>query len=435
MSNMLTLSLIAIVVSIVLGYKLKINIGIFGAIFALLIGTMGLKLKINTVIGYWPMKILFYMMVITLFYGFAVANGTMDVLGKKLIYSIKGRSALVLPVSLVACVLLGWGGAQAIPLLGPLVFAIAYSCELSPLATAITVPIAYNMGADNPLTGQGGIISKGLIADAGYESTAMVWGVYMNAFLKQLLLFLAVYFIFKCFKGKNIDVSGEPPKFNDKQKTTLKIILACVLITVFAQVFKTLWPKVALFKTLNQIFQPQITFLMGIVAMILAKVSDYKQAIKNIPQNTIMLIGGMSMLMEVATQAGLVETVGGYVSENLPTFLIPAALCLFAGFLSAFSSGTSVVCPLLYPLVPKLCEGTGLNAIVLFSCIFVGAMSTAISPFSSAGAQMLSFCPSEEVQSKLSFQLLISAVVVCIVCAILSSLGLFNIIASLFQIY
>lgn len=432
---MLKLSLIAIIAAIVLGYVLKINIGIFGATFALLIGTMGLGLKINDVINFWPMKILFYMMVITLFYGFAVSNGTMDVLGKKLIHTIKGRSALVLPVSLIACVILGWGGAQAIPLLGPLVFAIAYSCDLSPLATAITVPIAYNMGADNPLTGQGGIIAKGLIADAGFENAGLVWGVYMNAFLKQLLLFLAIYFIFKCFKGKDIDVSTEAPQFDQKQKTTLVIIITCVCITVLAQVLKTLAPSVGLFKTLNKIFQPQITFLMGIIAMMLAKVGDYKKALRNIPQNTILLIGGMSMIMEVATKAGLVSTVGGYVSENLPPFLIPAALCLFAGFLSAFSSGTSVVCPLLFPLVPALCAGTGLNPVALFSCIYVGAMSTAISPFSSAGAQMLSFCPDENAQSKLSFQLLISAVVVCIVCSVLSSLGLFNIIASMFNIY
>ena len=432
---MLALSLLAIVAAIVLGFKLKINIGIFGAIFALLIGTMGLGLSINAVIAFWPMKILFYMMVITLFYGFAVSNGTMDVLGKKLIHQIRGRSALVLPISLIACVLLGWGGAQAIPLLGPLVFAIAYSCNLSPLATAITVPIAYNMGADNPLTGQGGIIATNLIADAGYENGALVWGVYMNAFLKQALLFLAVYFLFKCYKGKDIDTSGEAPKFNRDQKTTLIIILCCVAITVLAQIFATLAPKVAFFKLLKKIFQPQITFLFGIVACMLFKVGNYKKALQNIPQNSILLIGGMCMLMEVATKAGLVDTVGGYVSENLPAFLIPAALCLFAGFLSAFSSGTSVVCPLLFPLVPALCAGTGLNPVALFSCIYVGAMSTAISPFSSAGAQKLSFCPDEEVQSKLAYQLLVAAVVVCLVCSLLSSLGLFNIIASLFKIY
>jgi len=264
----------------------------------------------------------------------------------------------------------------------------------------------------------------------------MVWGVYMNSFLKQGLLFIIIYLIFKCYKGKNIDISGEAPKFNEKQKTTLVIIIVCVITTVFAQMSKTLFPGVSLFKMLNKIFQPQTTFLMGIVACEFLKVGNYKQALRNIPQNTIMLIGGMCMLMEVSAKAGLVDTVAGYMSDSMPAFLIPAILCLFAGFLSAFSSGTSVVCPLLFPLVPGLCAmNASLNPIALFSCIFIGAMSTAISPFSSAGAQMLSFCPDEDVQSKLAFKQLISAVCVCVVCAVLCSAGLFNIIPMMFNVY
>ncbi|EPS6672083.1 SLC13 family permease, partial [Acinetobacter baumannii] len=54
---MTALMLMALAVSIGLGYKTKINIGFFTIAFAYLIGCFGMGLKPSEVIELWPVKI------------------------------------------------------------------------------------------------------------------------------------------------------------------------------------------------------------------------------------------------------------------------------------------------------------------------------------------------------------------------------------------
>lgn len=78
--------------------------------------------------------------------------------------------------------------------------------------------------------------------------------------------------------------------------------------------------------------------------------------------------------------------------------------------MSFFSSTLGVVCPALYPLVPTLAEATGLNPLVLFACIVIGAQSSAISPFSSGGSLVLGSCSTEEERNEMFPKLLFVAV-------------------------
>jgi len=93
--------------------------------------------------------------------------------------------------------------------------------------------------------------------------------------------------------------------------------------------------------------------------------------------------------------------------------------------MSFFSSTLGVVCPALYPLVPTLAQATGINPLILFTCIVIGAQSSAISPFSSGGSLILGSCTSEEERTLMFPKLLFVAVPV----SILSS-TLFNLILS-----
>ena len=54
MNGILVLTLVAIVVSLVAGFKFNVNSGIIAMGFAFLIGVVGMGMKVNTVIGYWP---------------------------------------------------------------------------------------------------------------------------------------------------------------------------------------------------------------------------------------------------------------------------------------------------------------------------------------------------------------------------------------------
>lgn len=69
---------LAIILAIALGYKTKINTGLFGMVFAYLIGTFMMGLKPGDVIKMWPISIFFVIFSISLFYNFAIGNGTLE---------------------------------------------------------------------------------------------------------------------------------------------------------------------------------------------------------------------------------------------------------------------------------------------------------------------------------------------------------------------
>jgi di/tricarboxylate transporter len=143
--------------------------------------------------------------------------------------------------------------------------------------------------------------------------------------------------------------------------------------------------------------------------------------------NSILMIAGVAILIGVATAAGLVETMTEFLSTQVPTFMIPGMLIVMAAFLSFFSSGTAVVCPLMYPLVPGLAVSTGLNPIMLFSVIFIGAMSAALSPFSTGGAMVIGGCPDPEVKEKLTnWMIIVASVVIPVIAVIAATIGIFS---------
>ena len=91
----LILCIAAIVVAVALGERLKMNTGIVAMFFAFLIGYFLLGKQIEEIITYWPVDIMFYLLSISLFFNYAALNGTMEVLGRKMLGVLGGRRALV----------------------------------------------------------------------------------------------------------------------------------------------------------------------------------------------------------------------------------------------------------------------------------------------------------------------------------------------------
>ena len=70
--------ILTIIISISFGYKLKINTGFFAMAFAYIIGCYILDLKPAEVISMWPIRIFYTIFSVSLFYNFAMANGTLE---------------------------------------------------------------------------------------------------------------------------------------------------------------------------------------------------------------------------------------------------------------------------------------------------------------------------------------------------------------------
>ena len=186
------------------------------------------------------------------------------------------------------------------------------------------------------------------------------------------------------------------------------------------------WFPNAFFKALNNFCQPQVIMIIGAILCALMKLGDEKVVVRKIPINTIVMIIGVYTLIKVAAEAGLVDWIASVLSSSIPAFLVPSVIVLFAAFLSFFSSSTSTVMPLMYPLVPGLVAGLGLNPVTLYTCIFFGGLATACSPFSTGGAVCIAGCPDNAVKEELSSKMIFAALIVPAITIIAALLGLFN---------
>lgn len=425
----LTVSLIAIILAIIIGWKFKVNAGIIAMGFAFLIGVLMFDGgKVSAVIGYWPTNIVFYLLAIALFFNYATSNGTMDLLAKNLLYVLNGNAKLIPWVITVVCAVVAFlgAGASTPAIIGPLAFSIGLSAKIHPILLAIAVACATTIGGDNPINGYGGVISKSLIESTTYTESAnqISYYIWINACIKQLLVIAVCYIIFKGYKAARVNVE-KPEKFNPTQKKQLTLLIIALIAMVVPAILNT-WMKTPFISKVAAVCQPQSVMVFAAILSVFLKLGDEREVIRKIPMNTLILIAGMSMLLGVAKDAGMTDAIANIMSNSIPKALVPASLVGFAAFLSFFSSGTGVVCPLLYPMVEGLAANLGLNPVMLFSCIFIGAMSSSVSPFSTGGAMTIAGCPDMKVKDQLSTWMIPVAIIIPISVAIVATLGLFG---------
>lgn len=404
--------LLSIVVAVALGYKLKINIGLFAIAFAFLLGCFLAGFSPSKVMNEWPLKLFFQMFTVTFFYAFAQQNGTLELIARNLVYSVR-RIPWLIPIVIwiVTAVLAGIGpGSVAMFLcLAPLIMQIINETKVHPALGAVILVTGASGGAWSPIA-VNGITTAGLIEQAGYSAEqAAAYGVavWRNVLTACALLFLICYFIFRGFRAKPSNMD-KPEPFNRKQITTMALILLMLLIIVVPNVLKGITGNAAIAAFADKL---DITFLAVILAIvgIILKIGDEKKALASVPWHTILMMCGVGMLIGVASQAGALEYLSSYIGENFNPAVVPFAVCLVAGVMSFFSSTMGVVLPTLYPLVFAICTLSGANPVVLFSVIPIAACLTGISPVSLAGGLALANT-GEDKRNRMFFTLILCAV-------------------------
>ena len=429
----LFLCIAALVISILVGWKFKLNTGIIAMAFAFVIGICVMGMKAGDIINYWPTTIVFYLLSIALFFNYATENGTMNVLGQKLLYAMGGNAKLVpFAIAIVSAIVGGLGAGASTPaIVGPFAFVMAATAGVNPVLTAVAITFGNLVGSNNPYNGYGGSISKNLITANGIdEATTMNWSlkIWANCCIITIIVIVVYYFMMKGHKATKVSMSQKPPEFDPVQKKTVIILIVAFILMVVPPILNTWIKGVALLSTLNQLCQPQVIMMLGALLCAVLKLGDEKVVIRKIPINTIVMIVGVYSLIKVAAEAGLVDTIANFLSSSIPAFLVPPAIVLFAAFLSFFSSSTSTVMPLMYPMVPALAASLSLNPVTLYTCIFFGGLATACSPFSTGGAVCIAANPYEDQKELLSNKMITAALVVPAITIVATLVGLFSIL-------
>jgi di/tricarboxylate transporter len=417
--------ILAIAVAIFLGYKTKLNTGLFCIVFAYIIGCFVMGLKPKALINFWPINTMFVILSVSLFYNVAAINGTLEKMSGSLLYSCRKFPGM-LPYALFAvAVILSIMGATyftVLAFLAPITLIICDEARMDKLTGAVAINCGALCGGDFP-TSNLGVIFRGL-ADGAYETTKMpgidTFGMEMEIFLFSFLfsIILVTIFRFGMKSNKNIgkDVTfNKPEAFTAPQKQTLTLMILMMVVVLTFPLLKIFMPTPFIKYMAGKIDVGLVAIIFAVIALLM-KLAPQKEAIAKIPWNTIIMIAGAGMLIAVAVKAGTIKMLSNWVGANVPNPLIPIAFSIIAAIMSFFSSTTGVVTPALFPLIPGLAAATGLSAPVLFACTVLGAQSSAISPFSSGGSLILGSTPKEEDRTTLFNKLLLVAVPVSVLC-------------------
>jgi len=395
--------ILAIFVSIILGYTTKINIGFYALGFAYIIGCFGMGLKPKQVIRMWPMDIFFILFAVNFFYSFAISNGTLEKLALNILYRFrKMPAALPFVIFFVACLLSAMGaGFYAI-----LAFIIPFTiiiCDKTGMNFALGVVAAAGgaVSGGKFVISVSGKVMEALMQAAGYtaeESTHFVLIIFIVTTLMQLSFLLAIFLVTKSWKVGKADLEMQKPEpFTHKQRLNLYLIIALV-VAMLGPYFLGIFVKSPVLTLIQA--KSDIGFMSVIASMIALalKLGDEKPLLKALPWGTILMICSIGILIAMGVEGGLIEALAG---SNMPSGMVPYIMTIIAGVMSIFSSTTGVVMPTLFPMVPALCAASTNSPALLFSAIAVGSLSTGMSPFSSGGGISMSACPTEESREKM----------------------------------
>jgi di/tricarboxylate transporter len=150
--------------------------------------------------------------------------------------------------------------------------------------------------------------------------------------------------------------------------------------------------------------------------LILFNAGESEKAIKAMPWSVILMVCGMSVLIEVMSQSGgltaMTKVIGGISSP----VTVNGWLGLFTGIISAYSSSSGVVMPMFLPMVPGLIRTIGGgNPVALISSIDVGSHLVDTSPLSTLGALCIACADEKENKGALFRKLLIWGLLMSVV--------------------
>ena len=413
--------ILAIALAIFLGYKTKINTGLFCIVFAYIIGCFVMGLKPKQVIGYWPTSTMFVILSVSLFYNFAAINGTLEKMSGALLYACRKFPGLLPYALLAVAVILSVMGATyftVLAFLAPITLVICDESRMDKLTGAVAINCGALAGGNFP-TSNLGVIFRGL-ADTAFEASPDVaavetFGMEMKIFLFSVLFSLVLVTIFRFgFKenrniGKGVTFK-KPEVFTKDQKITLSLMMIMMVVVLIFPLMQILMSGNAAIQYISSKVDVGLVAIVFAVIALLLKLAPQKEALAKIPWNTIVMIAGAGMLIAVAVEAGTIDALSTWIGSNVPKPLVPIAFSIVGAIMSFFSSTTGVVAPALFPLIPNLAASAGLTSSALFACTIIGAQSSAISPFSSGGSLILGSTPKEEDRNRLFNRLLMVAV-------------------------
>ncbi len=388
------LSIVAFAVAILLSCVTPVNVGLISIAFAFLVGVLFGGMKVNEVASGFPSSLFLVLVGVTLLFAQAKVNGTLDQIAKRSVLLARGNPGVIPLVFFVLAMVLasiGPGNIAATAMLAPIAMSIAGEAGISAFLMTVMVATGANCGALSPFAPTG-IIANGLLARIGIVGAE--WPTFLNNFVAQSFVGIGGYFLLGgtrlLARGGTTAADSETRPLDWRQKLTLALI-ACWILSVF------------FFKV-----DVGMGAFLAAAVLTLARAADEEQAVKSLPWNTIMMVGGVTVLISILEKTGGMDLFTGLLTRFSTPGTITGVIAFVTGVISVYSSSSGVVLPAFLPTIPGIIENLGGgDPMAIAASINVGSHLVDVSPLSTLGALCIAAAPVHENRTQLFNKLLL----------------------------
>jgi Na+/H+ antiporter NhaD/arsenite permease-like protein len=390
------ISLIALLTAVTLSMFTKINVGVISIAFAWIVGVYLGGMTVNQVIGAFPVNLFLTLVGVTLLFGMAHVNGTLERLAARAVAMCYGNAGIIpLMFFVVALGLstIGPGNIATAALLAPMAMAIGHRATVPPFLMILMVGNGAQAGALSPFAPTG-VIVNGVMERIGLGGVE--WQTYANNLFAHVVITFAAYFLFggwRLFSRKKDGTNGadvaRPEPFAWPHWLTIAI-LATLVVSVVA-------------------FDLQVGMaaLTGATILSLARAADEKETIKRMPWNVVLMVCGVTVLIGVLERTQGMDLFTDLLARVSTPDTVTGVIAFVTGIVSVYSSTSGVVLPAFLPTVPGLVERLGGgDPLAIASAMNVGGHLVDLSPLSTIGALCLAAMPAQADVPKVFNQLL-----------------------------
>ena len=405
------LSLAVLIAAIVIAYRTNINTGIIGILLAFLLGTFGAGLTGKQIIAGFPTSTIFTLMGMTFLFSIAKCNGTLDKMARFIASLARGKRRIIPVIFFLLSMVLaaaGPGPVVVCAIVAPLAMAVGKEKNIPDILMAVSVLMG-SVGGGLSQISASGIIAYTLGQEQGIANYTPVFVSCMTIGAALFVLYFTILGGWKLQSSSENTESGLREQFDKKQRLTL-IVVVLTILSILVLGFDT-----------------GLAAFCGGAILLLCKATDQKSAIEGSAWPTILLIGGMGIMIGVVDKSGGIETMTTALASVMNEVTAAPIMCVVAGLMSSVSSASGVVMPTLIPTIGNLVEelGGAVSSTELLASIVVGSHAVTASPMSTLGALCLASANEHTNKQKMFTQLLVIGFGSVLLSAVLGGIGLF----------
>ena len=408
------MSLIALFIAIVISCTTSLNIGTLAIGLSLIVGYYFGGVKLAEIVKGYPTSLFIMLAGVTYLFAIAQTNGTLEKISKYAIKAVRGNVAL-LPIVLFflafALSSMGPGQITISALLAAPAMLLAEEVGISPLLMALVVGNGAQAGAMSPIAPPG-IISASILSKMGITGVSMI--LWMNMLITHVAVSVLAYFLFGGLKLLRLKDTGQRETLRNLQVEPFTMEQIYTIIGVAILILGAVSFKLDI---------GMGAFMIGAV-LSLVKAVDEGKAIKAMPWGTILMVTGVTVLVQLMSQVGGMDLFASIMARVSTAYTVTMVAGFVSGVVSAYASTTGVILPAFLPLAPNLLAKVGgTDLMALISSIVVCGFVVDLSPLSTTGAVFIANAGPKADKNRLFRNMLIWGLSMSVIGALVSWLA------------